>query len=129
MALFSCLLLIIVSPCENFSLRDFLGLSVEDQYKNLARQVHACADATGNGKVSVEDFEVYCKDGMPAELTLSKKWEEAFPDPLPELSPELMDHSMGGSKSSGSNQGSLGRLFAPHQAGNRSDLGRQHQSI
>ncbi|KAG7351539.1 calcineurin-like phosphoesterase [Nitzschia inconspicua] len=37
-------------------LRDFLGLSVEDEYKNLARKVHACADITGKGVVSVEDF-------------------------------------------------------------------------
>jgi len=72
-------------------LRDFLGLSVDDNYKHLARQVHACADITGNGKVSVEDFEIFCRDGMPPELALSTQWEEAFPDPLPDLSPEITD--------------------------------------
>jgi hypothetical protein len=66
-------------------LRDLLGLSVDDQYKSLATQVHACADVTGNGKVSVEDFEIFCRDGMPRELRLQPQWEEAFPDPLPDL--------------------------------------------
>jgi hypothetical protein len=72
-------------------LRDFLGLSVDDNYNLLAKQVHACADVTGNGKVSVEDFEIFCRDGMPRELSLSTHWEEAFPDPLPDLSPELLN--------------------------------------
>lgn len=70
-------------------LRDFLGLSVDDNYKTLAERVHVCADATGNGMVRVEDFEVFCT-GMPKELKLRKRWEDAFPDPLPELSPEVM---------------------------------------
>lgn len=74
-------------------LRDFLGLSVEDDYKVLAQKVHACADITGNGVVSVEDFEIFCRDGMPGELTMNTKWDEAFPDPVPveELSPEVLE--------------------------------------
>lgn len=65
-------------------LRDFLGLSVDDNYTLLAKQVHTCADVTGNGLVSVEDFEIFCRDGMSRELSLSTQWEEAFPDPLPD---------------------------------------------
>jgi hypothetical protein len=71
-------------------LQDFLGLSVDDNYNLLVTQVHACADVTGNGKFSIEDFEIFCLDGMPRELSLSTHWEEAFPDPLPDLSPELV---------------------------------------
>lgn len=70
-------------------LRDFLGLSVDDNYKSLAEQVHICADASGNGQVTVDDFEVFCT-GMPKELKLKPKWQNAFPDPLPELSQDLM---------------------------------------
>lgn len=70
-------------------LRDFLGLSVDDNYKTLAEQVHVCADATGNGHVTADDFELFCT-GMPKELKLKPKWQDAFPDPLPELSPEVM---------------------------------------
>ena len=74
----------------HYALRDFLGLSVNDDYKTLAQRVHACADITGNGMVSVEDFEIFCRDGMPGELQMQEKWEEAFPDPLPELTPEIL---------------------------------------
>jgi hypothetical protein len=70
-------------------LRDFLGLSVDDNYKTLAERVHMCADATGNGQVRVEDFEVFCT-GMPHEMKLKQRWQDAFPDPLPELSPEVL---------------------------------------
>lgn len=65
----------------HFALRDFLGLSVDDNYKTLAEAVHSCADALGNGVVTVEDFEVFCS-GMPLELTMTKRWHAAFPDPL-----------------------------------------------
>jgi EF-hand domain pair len=75
----------------HYALRDFLGLSVEDDYKHLARQVHNCADITGNGMVTVEDFEIFCRDGMPSELTMHARWEDAFPDPLTELSPEVLE--------------------------------------
>jgi hypothetical protein len=81
----------------------WLGLlSVDDNYNLLATQVHACADVTGNGKVSIEDFEIFCWDGMPPELSLSTHWEEAFPDPLPDLSPELVQEAM--NTSTGDNQ-------------------------
>ena len=70
-------------------LRDFLGLSVDDNYKTLAERVHVCADATGNGQVTVDDFEVFCT-GMPKGLKMKPKWQNAFPDPLPELSSEVM---------------------------------------
>lgn len=67
-------------------LRDFLGLSVDDNYKDLAEYVFAFADVTGNGMVTLEDFEVFCTSGMPRESKLQPKWQEVFPDPLPELS-------------------------------------------
>lgn len=68
----------------HYALRDFLGLSVDDNYKTLAEAIHSYADVTGTGKVTVEDFEAFCTD-MPRNLELQAKWEEAFPDPVPEL--------------------------------------------
>lgn len=88
------------------SLRDYLGLSVDDNYKTLAEHVHACADVTGNGKVTVEDFEVFCSTGMPRELKLQEpKWHEAFPDPLPELSQEQVEELRKDPQESTSSQG------------------------
>lgn len=72
----------------HYGLRDLLGLSVNDDYKTLAEQVHFCADATGTGKVTVEDFELFCLD-MPREMKLqNSKWEKAFPDPEPDMGNE-----------------------------------------
>ena len=74
----------------HYGLRDFLGLSVDDNYKSLAEQVHSCADVTGTGRVTVEDFELFLLD-MPREMKFQPKWQKAFPDPLPDLSPEVMN--------------------------------------
>jgi hypothetical protein len=63
-------------------LRDYLGLSVNDQVKTLAKAVHSCADVTGDGMVTVQDFKVFCTK-MPREYRLPRKWSNAFPDPLP----------------------------------------------
>lgn len=85
----------------HYGLRDLLGLSVNDDYKALAEQVHFCADATGNGKVTVEDFELFLLD-MPREMKLQQpKWEKAFPDPLPDLSNEVLAANATTSSSSG----------------------------
>jgi 2',3'-cyclic-nucleotide 2'-phosphodiesterase (5'-nucleotidase family) len=70
-------------------LRDFLGLSVDDEYKTLAEYVHSYADSTGDGTVTVDDFEVFCT-GMPKELRPLRKWSDAFPDPIPESPDETV---------------------------------------
>uniref|UniRef100_A0A7S3KWW6 EF-hand domain-containing protein n=2 Tax=Amphora coffeiformis TaxID=265554 RepID=A0A7S3KWW6_9STRA len=77
-------------------LRDFLGLRVNDDIKILAKAIHSCADVTGDGCVTVQDFKVFCTK-MPREYRLPRKWSNAFPDPLPvsetttEASPEGAD--------------------------------------
>jgi len=48
----------------------------------LAEAIHSCADVTGDGTVSVADFELFCT-GMPKEYKFPRKWSNAFPDPLP----------------------------------------------
>ena len=63
------------------ALRDFLGLRVNDEVKTLAAAIHSCADVTGGGCVTVNDFKVFCTK-MPREYRLSRKWSEAFPDPI-----------------------------------------------
>jgi len=68
----------------HYALRDLLGLSVDDNYKTLAEQVHACADISDTGKVTVEDFEQFLLK-MPREMKFQPKWQKAFPDPLPDL--------------------------------------------
>jgi hypothetical protein len=86
----------------HYALRDFLGLSVNEEYKSLAQRVYSCADITGNGMVTVEDFEIFCREGMPGELQMQEKWEDAFPDPLPELTPEMLnDPTFGFNEESG----------------------------
>jgi len=85
----------------HYGLRDFLGLSVDDNYKSLAEAVFSCADTLGNGVVTVEDFEVFCS-GMPTELKMHQKWHAAFPDPLPDLACGSRSNSSAG-YDSGSN--------------------------
>ena len=69
-------------------LRDFLGLSVVDEVKTLAEAIYSCADVTGDGTVTVDDFEHFCT-GMPKEYRLPRKWSNAFPDPVPEIASEV----------------------------------------
>ena len=64
-------------------LRDFLGLSVHDEEMTLAESVHSHADVTDSGTVTVDDFEVFCT-GLPKEYKTASKFDEAFPEPMPE---------------------------------------------
>eukprot|EP00565_Helicotheca_tamesis_P002962 CAMPEP_0185739786 /NCGR_PEP_ID=MMETSP1171-20130828/36254_1 /TAXON_ID=374046 /ORGANISM="Helicotheca tamensis, Strain CCMP826" /LENGTH=661 /DNA_ID=CAMNT_0028411441 /DNA_START=136 /DNA_END=2121 /DNA_ORIENTATION=+ len=59
------------------ALRDVIGLSVDPEEKSLAEFVHSFADTTGNGVVTLEDFETFCEE-MPAFYE-SQKWRLAFP--------------------------------------------------
>jgi hypothetical protein len=74
-------------------LRDFLGLSVDESNKTLAEQVHSYADVTASGCVTVHDFEVFCKSGIPSECKLpDRKWEHAFPEIAPEIIQQVTKH-------------------------------------
>jgi len=64
----------------HYGLKEFLGLRVHDEEKTLAKNVHACADVTDSGTVTVDDFEVFCT-GMPREFKLIRKWSDCFPEP------------------------------------------------
>lgn len=44
------------------ALRDLLGYKVDDREMTLARFVHAFADTTGDGQVTLEDFENFCSE-------------------------------------------------------------------
>ena len=44
------------------ALQDFAGISVDPREKTLAEFVHEFADVTGNGQVTVEDLEIFCRD-------------------------------------------------------------------
>jgi 2',3'-cyclic-nucleotide 2'-phosphodiesterase (5'-nucleotidase family) len=46
------------------ALRDVVGLSVDENEKSLAQFVHSFADTTGDGQVTIQDFELFC-DEMP----------------------------------------------------------------
>jgi len=59
-------------------LRDFLGLSVDNNEKMLAKHVHSIADATENGKVTKDDFELFCLGAPPDFKPVPRKWSEAF---------------------------------------------------
>ena len=64
-------------------LRDFLGLSVDNKEKTLARHVHSIADVTGDGRVTKYDFELFCLGAPPDFKPIPRKWSDAFPDPMP----------------------------------------------
>jgi len=63
------------------ALGDVIGLSVDENELSLAQFVHSFADADGDGRVTLKDFETFC-DEMPAFYE-SQKWRLAFPRPAP----------------------------------------------
>jgi Ca2+-binding EF-hand superfamily protein len=44
------------------ALHDIVGLSVDEREKSLAEFVHDFADATGSGKVTLEDIAIFCDE-------------------------------------------------------------------
>jgi 2',3'-cyclic-nucleotide 2'-phosphodiesterase (5'-nucleotidase family) len=70
------------------ALKNLVGLSVHEEEKSLARFVHAFADTTGNGEVTLSDFKAFCKD-LPAVYEAEKwrlakdvKEEVVVPEPI-----------------------------------------------
>lgn len=61
------------------ALRDVVGLSVDERERSLAQFVHSFADTDGDGKVTVEDFEIFC-DEMP-QVYKTDEWRLAYPRP------------------------------------------------
>jgi len=93
----------------HIGLRDYLGLSVFEEEKCLAKLVHKYADVTDSGEVTVEDFEVFCTGGLPKEFRPMKRTtslNKAFPEPVDVPSPtvSLTD----GGVSNGSSDSKLG---------------------
>ena len=59
--------------------RDLLGYTVDDRETTLAQFVHSYADTTGDGKVTLQDFQRLC-DEISA-LYESDQWRLSFPRP------------------------------------------------
>jgi hypothetical protein len=59
------------------ALRDVVGLSVDERERSLAQFVHSFADTDGDGKVTAEDFEVFCEE-MP-QVYKTDEWRLAYP--------------------------------------------------
>lgn len=69
----------------HIGLRDYLGLSVYEDEMSLARLIHEYADVTDSGRVTVEDFEIFCTGGLPPHfrpLQRNNSLNQAFPEPL-----------------------------------------------
>ena len=72
----------------HIGLRDYLGLSVHEKEMTLAKCIHDYADRTGDGTVTVDDFEIFCTgDGF------GKSSDQAFPQPIEKLYEEEADES------------------------------------
>uniref|UniRef100_A0A7S4MI19 Calcineurin-like phosphoesterase domain-containing protein n=1 Tax=Odontella aurita TaxID=265563 RepID=A0A7S4MI19_9STRA len=61
----------------HMALSDVLGLSVDDTERSLAKFVHNFADTTGDGRVTLADFEQFCEE-MPGVYE-QNKWRLAYP--------------------------------------------------
>lgn len=59
------------------ALRTRLGYSVDDREATLAEYVYSFADTTGNGKVSKQDFQIFCQE--MAEVYENDKWRLSYP--------------------------------------------------
>ena len=58
------------------ALRDIVGLDVHSDEKTLAESVHSYADVNNDGKVAVEDFELFCKE-LPS-IYEKDRWRLAY---------------------------------------------------
>jgi EF-hand domain pair len=58
-------------------LHELLGYNVDDREMTLAQFVHAFADTTGDGRVTLEDFENFCAE--IDEMYAKDKWRLSFP--------------------------------------------------
>jgi len=58
------------------ALRDVVGLSVDENEKSLAQFVHSFADTSGDGSVTLQDFETFCEE-MP-QAYKRDEWRLAF---------------------------------------------------
>ena len=61
------------------ALRDVVGLSVDDSEMSLAKFVHSFADTSGDGRVTLDDFKIFCTE-MPV-LYENERWRLASPRP------------------------------------------------
>ena len=62
------------------ALRDYLGFSVDDREMSLAEFVHSFADTTGDGKVALRDFELFCEE-MKEDYESDEKWRPSYTNP------------------------------------------------
>jgi hypothetical protein len=60
------------------ALRDVVRLSVDEEERSLAQFVHSFADADGDGRVTIADFNALCDEIMPA-IYANQAWRLAFP--------------------------------------------------
>ncbi len=77
----------------HIGLRDYLGLSVYEEEMSLAKIIHGYADVTDSGRVTVEDFEIFCTGGLPPEfrpLKRSNSLNRAFPEPVDKTPPSSL---------------------------------------
>ena len=58
-------------------LHDLLGYAVDDREMTLAQFVHAFADTTGDGSVTLEDFQRFCDE--IDDIYQRDKWRLEFP--------------------------------------------------
>lgn len=63
------------------ALQVVVGLSVDADQQSLATFIHSFADADGDGKVTLADFETFCAE-MPA-LYANQEWRLAYPKSQP----------------------------------------------
>lgn len=78
----------------HIGLRDYLGLSVYEEEMSLAKIIHGYADITDSGRVTVEDFEIFCTGGLPPEfrpLKRNNSLNQAFPEPVEKTPPSSLN--------------------------------------
>jgi hypothetical protein len=74
------------------ALRDYLGFSVDDREMSLAEFVHSFADTTGDGKVALRDFELFCEE-MKEDYEHDEKWRPSYTNPTMRTEAIKMDRT------------------------------------
>lgn len=109
----------------HMGLRDYLGLSIYEDEMTLAKLIHEYADVTGNGYVTVDDFEVFCTGGLPKEFRPMKRTNslnKAFPEPV-ENPPESTTTSLTDDASGGVAHGAMNKTTSSSRSDSPIGLG------
>jgi hypothetical protein len=82
--------IVTVDDIQHHGLKEYLGVSVHEEEKTLAKCVHSYADVTDSGVVTVDNFEHFCTK-FPRDCRPLPRWHTVFSEPITEVPTEVFE--------------------------------------